>query len=115
MRLPWAVPVLMELARLTLAQCDWDTVTEVVSRLQEVDSNNVMAIAYTGRCIFIAPSAVLHHPLDHLLPVACVLRGLGGNTVGSMSHPVVHLLMHCLLQLSALCYLTAIARQLTST
>lgn len=74
MRLPWAVPVLMELARLTLAQCDWDTVAEVVSRLQEVDSNNVMAIAYTGRCIFIAPSAVLHHPLDHLLPVACVLR-----------------------------------------
>jgi len=40
-RLPWAVPVLMELARLTLAQQDWEGLAEVVGRLQQVDSSSV--------------------------------------------------------------------------
>lgn len=47
-RLPWAVPVHMELARLTLAQQDWDSLLEVTARLQQVDSSNMMALAYTG-------------------------------------------------------------------
>jgi tetratricopeptide (TPR) repeat protein len=47
-RLPWAVPVHMELARLTLAQQDWDSLQEVTARLQQVDSSNIMALAYTG-------------------------------------------------------------------
>lgn len=47
-RLPWAVPVHMELARLTLAQQDWDGLLEVTRRLQQVDSSNVMALCYLG-------------------------------------------------------------------
>jgi hypothetical protein len=47
-RLPWAVPLHMELARLTLAQQDWGTLAEVVARLQQVDGNNIMALAYQG-------------------------------------------------------------------
>jgi hypothetical protein len=47
-RLPWAVPVLMELARLTLAQQDWEGLADVISRLQQVDDNNLAALAYTG-------------------------------------------------------------------
>jgi hypothetical protein len=48
-RLPWAVPVHMELARLTLAQQDWDGLLEVTARLQQVDSSNVMALCYLGK------------------------------------------------------------------
>lgn len=47
-RLPWAVPVHMELARLTLAQQDWDGLVEVTARLQEVDGSSIMAMAYLG-------------------------------------------------------------------
>lgn len=47
-RLPWAVPVHMELARLTLAQQDWEGFLEVTSRLQRVDSGNIMALSYLG-------------------------------------------------------------------
>jgi hypothetical protein len=47
-RLPWAVPVHMELARLTLAQQDWDSLLEVTAHLQQVDGSNIMALAYTG-------------------------------------------------------------------
>lgn len=47
-RLPWAVPVLMELARLTLAQQDWDGLADVISRLQQVDGNNITALAHAG-------------------------------------------------------------------
>lgn len=47
-RMPWAVPVHMELARLTLAQQDLDSLLEVTACLQQVDSSNIMALAYTG-------------------------------------------------------------------
>lgn len=47
-RLPWAVPVHMEFARLTLAQQDWDSLMEVTARLQQVDSSNIMALSYLG-------------------------------------------------------------------
>jgi hypothetical protein len=50
LQLPWAVPLLVELARLTLAQQDWEGLADVVGRLQQADGGNVMALAYTGAC-----------------------------------------------------------------
>ena len=47
-RLPWAVPLHMELARLTLAQQDWEALADATARLQQVDCGNIMAIAYQG-------------------------------------------------------------------
>lgn len=67
-RLPWAVPVLMELARLTLAQQDWEGLMEVVNRLQRVDVNNIMATAYTGIALLVTNQQyllLLHAPLAH--------------------------------------------------
>lgn len=50
LQLPWAVPLLVELARLTLAQQDWEGLADVVGRLQQADGGNVMGLAYTGVC-----------------------------------------------------------------
>ncbi len=47
-RLPWAAPLMLELARLTLCQQDWDSLADVVTRLRSVDAHNVMASAYDG-------------------------------------------------------------------
>uniref|UniRef100_A0A383W643 Uncharacterized protein n=1 Tax=Tetradesmus obliquus TaxID=3088 RepID=A0A383W643_TETOB len=48
LQLPWAVPLLVELARLTLAQQDWEGLADVVGRLQQADGGNVMGLAYTA-------------------------------------------------------------------
>jgi hypothetical protein len=58
-RLPWAVPVHMELARLTLAQQDWDGLVEVTARLQEVDGSSIMAMAYLGELSRLACSMTM--------------------------------------------------------
>jgi hypothetical protein len=50
LQLPWAVPLLVELARLTLAQQDWEGLADVVGRLQQADGGNILGLAYTGEC-----------------------------------------------------------------
>lgn len=60
-RLPWAVPVHMELARLTLAQQDWEGLLEVTTRLQQVDGSNIMALAYLGKSHRGCCAAAQHH------------------------------------------------------
>ncbi|KAF8072682.1 TTC21B [Scenedesmus sp. PABB004] len=45
-RLPWAVPALEELARLTLAQQDWEGLAEVAARLRGAEPGNLAAATY---------------------------------------------------------------------
>jgi hypothetical protein len=74
-RLPWAAPLHMELARLTLAQQDWDALAEVVARLQHVDSGNIMALAYQGGVRLGCYLPVLHnHRSSACLTTAACLR-----------------------------------------
>lgn len=102
-RLPWAVPLQIELARLTLAQQDWDALAEVVARLQQVDSSNVMALAYHGEMVILVlvcdPSccvvATARKPALRLAvdvqPASRVIKSMVNNTAQADTAPAAAL------------------------